>query len=114
MNVNNNGTADGQDNEQQPMQGPPAASQRDVQEAEKKAEEARARVQALEEALDDLQEDYEALLEEHEETMNVVDEHLEYIVDNAKFSGLRSPEKKRSVKDAVRERAAKAISPDED
>jgi DNA-binding ferritin-like protein len=114
MNVNNSGTKDGQENEQQPMQGPPAASQRDVEEAEKKADEARARAQALEEALDELQEDYEALREEHEETMEVVDEHLDYIVENAKFSGFGSPEKTRSVKDAVRDRAAKVISPNED
>jgi predicted nuclease with TOPRIM domain len=118
MNINNSGDGNEQNSasnqSEQPAQGPPAASKRDVQEAEKKADEARERADELEASLNELRAEYEDLQEQHEKALEVVDEQLEWFAENANFGWGKSPSREGSLKDAVKSRAASAISPSED
>jgi hypothetical protein len=70
----------------QPTQGPPAASKRDVEEAERKADDARERARMLEGECDGLRARNEKLREEIEELRELHATHaiaLEYVFANA-------------------------------
>jgi predicted RNase H-like nuclease (RuvC/YqgF family) len=80
-----------QPNGGQPMQGPAAASKRDVEEAERKADGARERAQMLEGECDELRARNEELREEIEELRELHAVHavsLEYLFENASSRGL--------------------------
>jgi DNA anti-recombination protein RmuC len=116
MNFNDNSdqteeqSSNQQSGQQSGMRGPEAASRRDVQEAEAKAESAheratqvheelRSEIEGLRERVDDLEESHAALL-------SVLDEQLEQMVETMQTPLGRSFERKDTLENSVESRKA--------